>query len=234
MSKAEWWWWGTLTVIGKASDELGPWAIQFSQEQKETRPRRDRRHITYCVVSRPIEKTRLETKRDRHTIHTTQSMTHDDWTLKSELEGCPQSPGHSVQTGVMGEAAPCTPAFKINTYLVSAASNWKEGLYTWHLRGYTDDVPKVQYQGWFIFTNFTVPIGMYEKLQITESNFPQENIDKNTDIRAVFPSYVHTFLSNIVCFFPPTLTTLKCSFLYLLLQLISAFPFQCNLDSTLS
>lgn len=46
---------------------------------------------------------------------------------------------------------------------------------------------------------------MYEKLQITESSFPQENIDKNTDIRAVFPSYVHTFLSNIVLFFFPPL-----------------------------
>lgn len=59
-----------MTVIGKASDELGPWAIQFSQEQKETRPRRDRRHITYCVVSRPIEKTRLETKEETGTPST--------------------------------------------------------------------------------------------------------------------------------------------------------------------
>lgn len=72
-----------------------------------------------------------------------------------------------------------------------------------HLKGQTDDVPKIQYQGWFIFTHSTIPIGIYAKLQITESSFPHENIDKNIDIRALFPTnYVHTFLSNTGDFFP--------------------------------
>ena len=37
-----------------------------------------------------------------------------------------------------------------------------------HLKGQTDDVPKIQYQGWFIFTHSTIPIGIYAKLQPTD------------------------------------------------------------------
>lgn len=55
-----------------------------------------------------------------------------------------------------------------------------------HLKEQTDDVPKMWYQGWFIFTHSTVPTGIYTKLQISESISPHGNIHIIRYLRAVF------------------------------------------------
>jgi len=74
-----------------------------------------RRHITYCVVSRLIQKTRQETKEETGTPTTPlrpgPTMTeHPSLSLRAVPRALV-----SVQIGVLAEAAPGTAAFKTNT-----------------------------------------------------------------------------------------------------------------------
>lgn len=119
----------------------------------------------------------------------------------------------SGQMGILGEAAQGTAVLRTNTWLVFAASEPKEGLLTAEGIDMTKDaVPMVVY-----IHTFYCPNRKIHKLQGSESRFPHENIDKNTDTRAVFPTnHVKIFLSNSGDFFFPTLTTLECSFVFVL------------------